>query len=74
MRSVTLKVFTTNWAASEPFVFKAPRGRQFTETGAADLVMRFLGQLSKKYPKTTFRVVTIGAGEYNVIPESIAHA
>jgi hypothetical protein len=74
MRRVTLKVFTSEQGKSEPYVFHAPPGRQFTDAGAADLVLRFLGQLNKTFPGNTFRVVTTGRGQYNVIPETTAHA
>ncbi len=76
MRRITLKVFTSDCRSSEPHVFQAPPGRQFSEAGANDMVIRFLGQLAHKFPATSFRVVTIGAGQYNVIPipDNSAHA
>ncbi len=76
MHRITLKVFASDCKSSEPHVFQAPPGRQFTPAGANDMVIRFLGQLAHKFPTTSFRVVTIGAGQYNVIPipETSAHA
>src|SRR6266496_911305 len=73
MRRITLKVFTHSgeW---EPVIFRAPRGQQFSQAGAAHLVSRLMGTVEEKFPGQIFRVVYVGRGQYNVIPEPIAHA
>jgi hypothetical protein len=73
MRRITLKVFTHSgeW---EPYVFSAPKGHEFSRAGAEDLVGRFRGHVEEKFPGQIFRVVYVGRGQYNVIPEPIAHA
>jgi hypothetical protein len=73
MRRITLKVFTHSgeW---EPYVFKAPKGSQFSSAGAQDLVARFMGHVTEKFPGQIFRVVFCGHGQYNVIPESRGNA
>jgi hypothetical protein len=74
MRRITIKVFTSDWTDSESYVFQAPPRRQFTDATAAKTVMGLLKQLDKKFPGNSFRVITIGPGQYNVIPETTAHA
>jgi hypothetical protein len=73
MRRITLKVFTHSgeW---EPYVFKAPKGHQFSRAGAEGLVARFMGHVEEKFPGQIFRVVPCAGGQYNVIPEARGHA
>jgi len=66
----TLKIFTSDGSESEPFVFRAPTGCDYTEHGVQRIIAEFMHHFEQQFPGANYRVVRTGKNSFNALPSA----